>query len=76
MSSLSSLSKEFSSDKVFLWSNSEDDPSEDSETGLAGADFRREGPVADETFGLDNGRGGLKDGALRLEAGLLRFIVS
>lgn len=31
--------------------------------------------MADETFGLDNGRGGLKGGALRLEAGFVRFIV-
>lgn len=31
--------------------------------------------MADENFGLDNGRGGLKGGALRLEAGFVRFIV-
>lgn len=31
--------------------------------------------MADETFGLDNGRGGLKGGALRLEAGFVWFIV-
>lgn len=44
------------------------------ETGLAGADFRREDPVADETFVLGNGRGSLKGGALRLEAGFVRFM--
>ncbi len=31
--------------------------------------------MVDETFGLDNGRGGLKGGALRLEVGFVRFIV-
>lgn len=61
---------------IFFGSSSEDDPSEDTESGLAGADFRREGPVAEEPFGLDTGRGGLNDGALRLEAGFVRFIVS
>lgn len=71
VSPLSSLSKELWSDVIFFRSGSEDDPSEDIETGLAGADFRRHGPVTDETFGLDTGRGGLKDGALRLEAGFV-----
>lgn len=32
--------------------------------------------MVDETFGLDTGRGGLKDGALCLEAGFVRFILS
>lgn len=31
--------------------------------------------MAEETFDWDNGRGGLKGGALRLEAGFVRFIV-
>lgn len=31
--------------------------------------------MAAEAFGLDNGRGGLKGGALRLEAGFVRFIL-
>lgn len=74
VSSLLSLSKELSSDKIFLCASCKDDPSEDTETGLAGADFRREDPVADENFGLDNGRGSLKGGALRLEAGFVRFM--
>lgn len=32
--------------------------------------------MAEETFGLYTGRGGLNDGAFRLEAGFVRFIVS
>lgn len=76
LSSFSSLSKEFSPAVIFFWSTSGDDPSEDTKAGLAGADLRREGPVAEETFGLDTGRGGLNVGALRLEAGFVRFIVS
>lgn len=75
MSSFSSLSKGFSSDKVFPGGSCKDDSSEDTETGFAGADFRREDTVADDTFDLDNGWGGLKGGALRLEAGFVRFIV-
>lgn len=73
LSSLLSLSKELSPAVMDFLSTSE---SEDTEAGLAGADFRREGPVEEERFGLDTARGGLNVGALRLEAGFVRFIVS
>ncbi len=47
---------------------------EETETVLAGADFRRDGPEEDLGLEFDRMRGGLKAGGLRLGAGFERSI--